>query len=298
MNADVLEAHAVAGLGPGGRRAARGAVDRRARGTRRGSRGRGCPRTCRRSSPSAADIADCPCLKTSRYIVICAERDRAVDRRERDPQRTCRRTRPCRAVPSTKPQLPRRIVSARSSRVEPVEDRAGSAARKRGPSAEQLHLLRVVLAREHRLEVDLLARLRRAPAEQPERVARELGLGDERRAAPASEQHAERDRRERSEQRAELDERDRRSAPSSNVRETSDSGRTRPRAARASACRRARSPRTARARASAPSRGSSTLMRWPSCARSSDWQSEMPRCTPASAATRRPSRATRKSAAR
>jgi hypothetical protein len=61
----------------------------------------------------------------------------------------------------------------------------------------------VVVAGQHALEVRLLAGLGRAPAEQPERVARELGLDDERRDRGGQE-HRERRRRERGEQRARL----------------------------------------------------------------------------------------------
>ena len=52
---------------------------------------------------------------------------------------------------------------------------------------EQLDLLGMVLARERGLEITLHARLGRAPAEQAERVAGELGLGEERRQAAEDE---------------------------------------------------------------------------------------------------------------
>ena len=48
---------------------------------------------------------------------------------------------------------------------------------------EEFDLLGVVLARDGGLEIGLHARLGLAPAEQAERVTRELGLGEERRQA-------------------------------------------------------------------------------------------------------------------
>ena len=75
------------------------------------------------------------------------------------------------------------------------------------PEAEELDLLGVVLAREHRLEIDLHARLGRAPAEQAKRVAGELRLRDERRQ-PGEQQHRDRPGREVREQRAEAHQRD------------------------------------------------------------------------------------------
>src|SRR5258707_535855 len=65
----------------------------------------------------------------------------------------------------------------------------------------------VIVGGEHGLDVDLLAGLGRAPPRQPERIAGELELGDERRDR-GGDQHAERDRRECGEQAAEPDERD------------------------------------------------------------------------------------------
>ena len=66
--------------------------------------------------------------------------------------------------------------------VQPPEDVA-IALEQAWPEAEELDLLGVVLAREHGLEVDLHARLGRAPAEQPEGIAGELRFGHERRQA-------------------------------------------------------------------------------------------------------------------
>ena len=74
--------------------------------------------------------------------------------------------------------------------VELVEDVAIALEEQR-PEPEQLHFLGVVLAREHRLQVHLHARLGRAPAEQAERVAGEFRFGDERRQA-REQQHARR----------------------------------------------------------------------------------------------------------
>ena len=88
-----------------------------------------------------------------------------------------------------------------------AEDRAIAREQQR-PELEELDLLGVVLAGEHGLEVHLHARLGRAPAEQAERVARELGLGDERRQA-GQQQHGDGPRRELRQQRAEAAERDR-----------------------------------------------------------------------------------------
>ena len=62
--------------------------------------------------------------------------------------------------------------------VEPAEDVA-VALQEHRTDAEELDLLGVVFAREHRLEVVLHARLRRAPEEQAEGDAGEARLGDE-----------------------------------------------------------------------------------------------------------------------
>ncbi len=91
--------------------------------------------------------------------------------------------------------------------VELAEDVA-VALQEHRPDAEQLDLLGVVLAREHRLEVVLHARLRRAPEEQAERDAGEARLGDEC-GQPREHQHGDGPGREVGEQRAVAHERDR-----------------------------------------------------------------------------------------
>ena len=79
-----------------------------------------------------------------------------------------------------------------------AEDRAVAIEEQRA-EAEQLDLLGVVLAREQGLEVGLLARFGRAPAEQPERIGREARLGDEHRHRRDG-QHDHRPGRERDQQ--------------------------------------------------------------------------------------------------
>ena len=64
--------------------------------------------------------------------------------------------------------------------VETPEDVA-IAVQQAGAEAVELDLLRIVLATDHGLEVDLHARLRRTPAEQTEGIAREFCFADERR---------------------------------------------------------------------------------------------------------------------
>ena len=138
-----------------------------------------------------------------------AERDacRATSRARSSVAR--RRTRPCRPAEARSAQLPRRIVSCRSSRRSFAEDLACSAARRSGAEAEELDLLRVVVAREHVLEVQLHARVSgERQCEQPERLAREAHLGDERRESPRATARTTAHRRERGEQRDVADERD------------------------------------------------------------------------------------------
>ena len=73
--------------------------------------------------------------------------------------------------------------------------------------AEQLDLLGVVLARQHGLQIDLHARLGRAPAEQAKCVPGELRFGNERRQS-RYQQHRDRPGREVREQRAVAHQRD------------------------------------------------------------------------------------------
>ena len=280
-----LEPHAVAADRPGWR--CRRRASRLPR-NRRGSTGTGCPRTCRRS-PRGSPRRRLALLEDQQVHRHRAERDVAGDGRHDDParrRRTTRRSTRARA----KPQPPRRMVRLRSS---PYSRWKISLYRPTsiGPDAEELHLLGVVLAGHHGLEVHLLAGLGRAPAEQPERLAGEPGLGDERRHREHQDhdrQRRKRDRRCRSSRATWCSAAARTSAGPGSAAET-----TLP-AAPASSGRRTRSPRSGRARGSSAFSRIITFTRCPSWARSSDWQAEMPRWQAATAITTRASKARRR----
>ena len=110
--------------------------------------------------------------------------------------------------------------------------------------------------------------------------------------SPASHQQHHRPRREPDQQPAEGHQRNGVLQQAEGAHHQAQAAGSRPRGARASACRRTPSPRIAcRSRVSAFSR-IITLTRWPSCARSSDCASEMPRCAIEVAATSSASSAT------
>ena len=135
-----------------------------------------------------------------------AERDLSAHRAHRDPRvrgvEGARAHEPEHESPAVAPDRERAILAEHLA-----EDRAVALEQQR-TELEELDLLGVVLAREHRLEVHLHPRLGRAPAEEPEGVARELRLGDEGRQ-PGQQQHRHRPGRELREQHAEAHQRDR-----------------------------------------------------------------------------------------
>ena len=238
-----------------------------------------------------------PCLNTSRYIVMSPSVIAPCDRASDDPRvRAVERQRAEQAereAPHAAPQRERAVLAEQL-----VEDRRGSDRRNSGPRPNSFTSLAWSSRASSDLEVRLLARLGRAPAEQPKRVAGEPRLGDERRqAATTSTDH--RPRREREQQPA-VDRRARCAfCASPNARFTRLSGRARGLAPRARhAGRRTPSPRSRRGSASAPSRGSPRSRAAPSSARSSDSQTVRPRCAAASSTTRPSSSSTNASTGR
>jgi hypothetical protein len=106
-----------------------------------------------------------------------AERDRPADRPRYDPSVSAvKRER----AHQTKPEAPR--PAAHGERAVFAEERAKDlpvTLEKQRSEAEQLDLLRVVLAREQGLEIRLLARFRGAETEQAEGVGRKPRFGHE-----------------------------------------------------------------------------------------------------------------------
>ena len=158
-------------------------------GTPTGSTCRGCARTCPRSPPSADWNACCPCRNATTYSVMfpsvsapaaassaiaayaAVERPRPDERQELRPLR----------APHV--ELAVLLVELLAELLVALEQHR--------PDAEELHLLRVLVVREHVLEVEQPPRLGRAPVSDPEGELREAHLGDRR----GDRRDAERERR-------------------------------------------------------------------------------------------------------
>src|SRR5882672_2555029 len=122
------------------------------------------------TAASMADTAACPWRNSAIYMVIWPHGERTI--------------------------LP----------VQPPENVAVALEQARTQAVE-LDLLGVILAGDHGLQVNLHAGFRRAPAEQPKRIAGELGFRDERRQS-RQQQYRDRPRREPRQQHAVAHQRD------------------------------------------------------------------------------------------